>query len=130
MCSEFLYCVHDLITLMSWLFYDGSTSLAFSGCMLENKSKHGVSTDGAPAYCGHCVWELLNDVYLWRQFGYGGPLRWPSKFLDLNPVDYFYGDMWRKMSNFGGGVWRTLAVLNDDTVQLVGNNWLTSLFLH
>jgi len=39
------------------------------------------------------VWELLNAVYLWRQFGYGGPLCWPPKFLDLNPVDYFYGEI-------------------------------------
>lgn len=57
--------------------------------MFEYKSEHGVSTNGAPAYCGHCVRKLLNAVYLWRCFGYGAPLHWPPQPLQLNSVDCF-----------------------------------------
>jgi hypothetical protein len=45
--------------------------------------------DGAPPHNGRCVTEWLNNNFLERWFGRFGPLRWPARSPDLNPLDFF-----------------------------------------
>jgi hypothetical protein len=101
------------------------TALDFRGCMFKYKSEHEVSTDGAPAYSGHCVRKLLNAVFLWRWSGYGAPLHWLPQSLHLNSVDYFvWGHIKENVCHkFYVGVWRTQWLYWMMMSAACGNNW-------
>lgn len=45
--------------------------------------------DGAPPHFRGIVRDHLNQVYANRWIGRGGPLAWPARSPDLNPLDYF-----------------------------------------
>lgn len=47
--------------------------------------------DGAPAHYGRGVTNFLNEQYPNRWIGRGGPIAWPPRSPDLNPLDFF---MW------------------------------------
>lgn len=50
--------------------------------------------DGAPPHNGRRVSEWLNQHFGNRWIGYRGPIRWPPRSPDLNPLDfYFWGHM-------------------------------------
>jgi hypothetical protein len=51
---------------------------------------HGwIQMDGAPAHCGRVVREWLNRHYPQRWIGRSGPVLWPPRSPDLNPMDYY-----------------------------------------
>lgn len=52
--------------------------------------------DGAPAHFGHTVKNWLNEHFPNRWIGRGGPVTWPPRSPDLNPLDYFF---WGHMCN-------------------------------
>lgn len=46
--------------------------------------------DGAPAHYGIQVRNLLNELFPERWIGRGGPIQWPPRSPDLNPLDFFF----------------------------------------
>ena len=45
--------------------------------------------DGAPAHFGRCVTDFLNATFPGRWIGRRGPIEWPPRSPDLNPLDYY-----------------------------------------
>jgi len=45
--------------------------------------------DGAPPHFSLAVREYLNQMYQERWIGRGGPVAWPPRSPDLNPLDFF-----------------------------------------
>lgn len=45
--------------------------------------------DGAPAHFSRAAREYLNVIYPRRWIGRGGPVPWPARSPDLNPLDYY-----------------------------------------
>lgn len=45
--------------------------------------------DGAPAHYTLDVRHYLDDTYGNRWIGRGGPVQWPARSPDLNPIDYY-----------------------------------------
>lgn len=45
--------------------------------------------DGAPAHYAREVRAYLNQEYSGRWIGRGGPIEWPPRSPDLNPIDFF-----------------------------------------
>lgn len=52
--------------------------------------------DGAPAHFGLLVRNWLNENFPNRWIGRGGPVNWPARSPDLNPLDYY---LWGNMCN-------------------------------
>lgn len=48
-----------------------------------------MQLDGCPAHYGRQVRQWLNTVYGERWIGRGGPVAWPARSPDLNPLDFF-----------------------------------------
>ena len=50
--------------------------------------------DSAPAHISRRVCRFLNTHFPRRWVGRNGPIRWPARSPDLNPLDlYFWGHM-------------------------------------
>ena len=47
--------------------------------------------DGAPTHFSRVVREYLNVRLREKWIGRGGPIQWPARSLDLNPLDFFFG---------------------------------------
>lgn len=62
--------------------------------------------DGAPPYFRLAVRQHLHNVYGLRWIGRGGPVLWPPRSPDLNPLDFFYGDI--SKTRFTGQKFRIL----------------------
>lgn len=45
--------------------------------------------DGAPAHFARTVRDTLNTAFPGRWIGRGGPVAWPARSPDLNPLDFF-----------------------------------------
>ena len=45
--------------------------------------------DGAPPHFGVVVQEYLNAHFPNRWIGRGGPISWPARSPDLNPIDFY-----------------------------------------
>lgn len=52
--------------------------------------------DGAPAHYAVVAQNVLNDSFPRRWIGRAGPVRWPPRSPDLNPLDYF---LWGHLKN-------------------------------
>ena len=48
-----------------------------------------IQHDGAPPHFGVDVRNYLNAVFPGRRIGRGGPIPWPARSPDLNPLHYF-----------------------------------------
>nr|CAH7752763.1 unnamed protein product [Callosobruchus chinensis] len=46
--------------------------------------------DGCPAHYAHSVREYLDEEFPGRWIGRSGPISWPARSPDLNPLDLFY----------------------------------------
>nr|CAH7741655.1 unnamed protein product [Callosobruchus chinensis] len=46
--------------------------------------------DGCPAHYAHSVREYLDEEFPGRWIGRSGPISWPARSPDLNPLDFFY----------------------------------------
>jgi hypothetical protein len=49
--------------------------------------------DEAPAHFSMYARKYLNDVFPARWIGRGGSLFWPARSPDLNPLDFFVGNL-------------------------------------
>ena len=45
--------------------------------------------DGAPPHFSLTARQFLNDIYPGRWIGRGGPIAWPPRSPDLNPMDFY-----------------------------------------
>jgi hypothetical protein len=45
--------------------------------------------DGAPAHVSRAVRDVLSNTYHDRRIGSGGPIAWPPRSPDLNPLDLY-----------------------------------------
>lgn len=63
---------------------------------LETRVGMYFQHDGAPAHFGQAVRIWLNEKYPEKWIGRGGPIAWPARSPDLNPLDYY---LWGHMSN-------------------------------
>ena len=52
--------------------------------------------DGAPAHNYRGTYQLLNTIFNNQWIGTNGPIQWPPRSPDLNPLDYF---MWGNLKN-------------------------------
>lgn len=52
--------------------------------------------DGAPPHYGLNIRAVLNQNFPNRWIGRGGPVNWPARSPDLNPLDFFY---WGKLKS-------------------------------
>lgn len=43
-----------------------------------------------PAHFGRLVWDWLNVNYPGKWMGRGGPVAWPPRSPDLDPLDYYF----------------------------------------
>lgn len=48
-----------------------------------------IMHDGAPAHNSHIVREYLDRTFHGRLIANGGPIAWPPRSPDLNPIDFF-----------------------------------------
>lgn len=74
--------------------------------------------DGAPAHFGRAVRHWLDQNYPARWIGRGGPIVWPPRSPDLNPVDYYF---WGRMKDI---VYATEVETREDLLErinLAGN---------
>lgn len=55
-----------------------------------------IQLDGAPPHYGRIVREWLNTNYPQRWIGRSGPVAWPPRSPDLNPLDYY---LWSTVKN-------------------------------
>lgn len=56
---------------------------------LNERRNAWMQLDGCPAHYGRQVRAWLNAVYEERWIGRGGPVAWPPRSPDLNPLDFF-----------------------------------------
>lgn len=57
---------------------------------LETRNAMWYLHDGAPAHVTRQVRDFLNLSYPGRWIGLNGPVRWPARSPDLNPLDFYY----------------------------------------
>lgn len=62
---------------------------------LETRMGMHFQHDGAPAHFGRIVRNWLDENYPERWIGRGGPVPWPARSPDLNPLDFY---LWGHMS--------------------------------
>lgn len=60
---------------------------------LATRSAMYLQHDGAPAHTANIVRAKLNEHYPERWIGRGGPIPWPARSPDLNPLDFFLWGM-------------------------------------
>ncbi|CAF4946657.1 unnamed protein product [Pieris macdunnoughi] len=56
----------------------------------EVRESHWLQNDGCPAHYGTNVRAYLNATYPNKWIGRLGPILWPPRSSDLNPLDLFY----------------------------------------
>lgn len=56
---------------------------------LETRRHMIFQNDGAPCHYARQVRGHLNETYPGRWIGRGGPIEWPARSPDLNPIDFF-----------------------------------------
>lgn len=61
---------------------------------VETRVRMWLQHDGAPAHFSNIVRGFLNANYRRRWIGRGGPVSWPPRSPDLNPLDFF---LWGRM---------------------------------
>ncbi|XP_066595419.1 uncharacterized protein [Prorops nasuta] len=71
--------------------------------------------DGAPAHFHISASIKLHERFPDRWMGRGGPIAWPPRSPDLNPLDYF---LWGHPSGNFLPAWYRFLVLNTDSVQI------------
>jgi hypothetical protein len=53
--------------------------------------------DGAPAHFSRAMRDVLSNICHDRWIGTGGPIAWPPRLPDLNPLDFY---VWRHLKTF------------------------------
>ena len=66
--------------------------LYFAAQLEEFQPRIIFQQDGAPPHWGSHVRRLLDAAFPNRWIGRGGPTLWPSRSLDITPLDFF---LWR-----------------------------------
>lgn len=70
-------------------FLENQLPVLLEDVPLERRHQMIFHHDGAPAHYLQNVREHLQISFLGRWIGRGGPINWPPRSPDLNPLDYF-----------------------------------------
>lgn len=70
-------------------FLDTEVPLLLEDIPLDVRRQMWFQHDGAPPHSSGPVVNWLNENYLDRWIGRGGPVPWPARSPDLTPLDYF-----------------------------------------
>ena len=60
---------------------------------LDEVKNMWIQLDGAPAHFKKDVRAWLDSKYKKKWIGRSEPVRWPPRYPDLNPLDFFCGDI-------------------------------------
>jgi len=58
-----------------------------------------LQQDGAPAHGAIMIRNYPNQIYPQRWMGRFGPLPWPARSPDLNPLDFFFWGAMKELVN-------------------------------
>ena len=56
---------------------------------LQIRNQMWFMQDGSPAYFSRIAGDFLNNNYSNRCIGRRGPIAWPARYSDLNPLDFY-----------------------------------------
>ncbi|CAH2092765.1 unnamed protein product [Euphydryas editha] len=70
-------------------FLENELPLLLEDVSLELRRTMVFQNDGAPCHYSIQVRNFLNETYRNRWIGRSGPIRWPPRSPDLNPIDFF-----------------------------------------
>lgn len=70
-------------------FLEGDLPGLLEEIPLEVRNAMWFMHDGAPAHFSLIAREFLNETHHNRWIGRGGPIAWPARSPDCNPLDYF-----------------------------------------
>lgn len=88
--------------------------------------------DGAPPHFAAVVREWLNMTLPERWIGRGGPVPWPARSPDLNPLDFFlwgylkskvYEDSPETLQQLQANIVRECALITPNTIRSVQDEW-------
>lgn len=65
---------------------------------LELRRTMVIQNDGAPCHYATQVRNYLNETYPNRWIGRNGPIRWPPRSPDLNPIDFFIWGYYKEIT--------------------------------
>lgn len=64
---------------------------------LQTRRRMIFQNDGAPCHYTRTVREHLDQRFPRRWIGRGGPIPWPARSPDLNPIDFFLWGFYKEM---------------------------------
>lgn len=64
---------------------------------LQTRQRMIYQQDGAPCHYAARVREHLNATYPERWIGRAGPIEWPARSPDLNPIDFFIWGFYKEL---------------------------------
>jgi hypothetical protein len=70
-------------------FLENKLQLHLEDVPLATRRRMWLQHDGAHPHFGRAITEFLNEDYEARWIGRGGPLAWPARSPNLNPLDFF-----------------------------------------
>lgn len=70
-------------------FLQNELDSLFEDIPLSSRRTMWLQLDGAPAHYGRGVRDFLNHRFPNRWIGRGGPVPWPPRSPDLNPIDFY-----------------------------------------
>lgn len=70
-------------------FLQNNLSHLLEDVSLETRRRMFLQNDGAPCHYAREVRTHLNETFPGRWIGRAGPIEWPARSPDLNPIDFF-----------------------------------------
>lgn len=80
----------NLNSLMYRDFLRDQLPLLLENVPLNVRRQMWLQQDGAPAHHGRIVADLLSTMFPNRWIGRNGPVHWPARSPDFNPMDYYF----------------------------------------
>lgn len=78
-------------------FLENDLPLLLQDVNLELRRTMIFQNDGAPCHYATRVRNYLNEVYPNRWIGRSGPISWPPRSPDLNPIDFFIWGFYKEI---------------------------------
>ncbi|EZA58874.1 hypothetical protein X777_00695 [Ooceraea biroi] len=70
-------------------FLETQLPILLEDVSLQIRNQLWFMHDGTPAYFSRTAREFLNNNYINRWIGRGGPIVWPARSSALNPLDFY-----------------------------------------
>jgi hypothetical protein len=78
-----------LTAVTYYTFMDEALPVLLEDVPLATKEHMWHQHDGAPLHYGHHICNLIDESFHGQWISRGGPMHWPSRSPDLNPIDLF-----------------------------------------